>query len=108
VLVTAGVFIDWSQNADYKTTVGGYLLRANSKPVRLDGGDVGRTWDHAPARRASMTSSGRVQFPSCGDREAKIRTSSFISHARDLEVLISGGSVTPDLDPTKAICGHAG
>ena len=38
------VFIDWSQNADFKTTIGVYSLRAKREhPVRIRPGHLGRT-----------------------------------------------------------------
>ena len=49
------VFIDWSQNADHKTTVGVYSLRAKRRAaLRLDAGKMGRAEEGAEkSRRAS-------------------------------------------------------
>ena len=37
------VFIDWSQNSDFKTTVAVYSLRAKRTSICLGSGDLGRT-----------------------------------------------------------------
>ena len=46
------VFIDWSQNADHKTTIGVYSLRAKRHaPLRLDAGKMGRAEEGVAKRR---------------------------------------------------------
>lgn len=56
-LRTKKVFIDWSQNADYKTTVAVYSLRARTDPPLVS---MPVTWEEVKARKPLLFSPGQA------------------------------------------------